>query len=136
MPTDTATPRRRLPSTSVLPKVRCRKACCYCTDASLIDRQGDASDKRLVRLALTECGMQLLKEIQLLPEWTQVVTRIAPQRNKIALAVLKELLLACNSSAGNRSFGVCNTCQLNLHEGPRSYRCGLTGEKLSLPIRA
>lgn len=99
----------------------------------LIDRHGDASDKRLVRLALTESGAQLLKAIQLLPEWTQVVARIAPQRSKIVLAVLKELLLALQLNAGNRSFGVCNSCQLNLHEGPRSYRCGLTGEKLSLP---
>ena len=99
----------------------------------LIERQGDTDDKRLVRLALSESGAQLLKDIQLLPDWAQVIARIAPQRNKIALAVLKELLLALQFVAGNRSFGVCNTCQLNLHEGPRSYRCGLTGEKLSLP---
>ena len=99
----------------------------------LIERQGDTDDKRLVRLALSESGAQLLKDIQLLPDWAQVIARIAPQRNKIALAVLKELLHALQFAAGNRSFGVCNTCQLNLHEGPRSYRCGLTGEKLSLP---
>ncbi|GBL46734.1 transcriptional regulator, MarR family [Sulfuriferula multivorans] len=98
----------------------------------LIERQGDTDDKRLVRLALSESGAQLLKDIQLLPDWAQVITRIAPQRSKIALAVLKELLLALQLGAGNRSFGVCNTCQHNLHEGPRSYRCGLTEEKLSL----
>lgn len=99
----------------------------------LIERQADLGDKRLVRLMLTESGAQLLKEIQFVPEWTQVITRIAPQRNKIALAVLKELFLSLQLGAGNRSFGVCNTCQYNLHEGPRSYRCGLTEEKLSLP---
>lgn len=98
----------------------------------LIERQSDAADKRLVRLSLTEAGAQLLRAIQLLPEWTQATAHISPQRSKIALAVLRELLLALQLAAGNRSFGVCNSCRYNQHEGPRSYRCGLTGEKLSL----
>ena len=97
----------------------------------LIERQVDSVDKRMVRLALTDAGMQLLHDSPLLPEWTQAVAHIAPQRSKIALAVLRELLLTLQLSAGKRSFGVCNTCQHNLHEGPRSYRCGLTEEKLS-----
>lgn len=98
-----------------------------------IERYADSADKRLVRLVLSDAGELLLKEIRLAPEWRQAARSISTGRVKTTAAALRELLLGVQQRSGSKTFGVCRTCAHCRREGQRSYRCGLTDERLALP---
>jgi MarR family transcriptional regulator, organic hydroperoxide resistance regulator len=98
----------------------------------LVERYADSVDKRLVRLVLSPAGEQLLKEIRLAPEWRQAARSISAGRIKTTAAALKELLYGVQQRSGSKTFGVCRSCSQCKREGPRSYRCGLTDERLNL----
>lgn len=97
----------------------------------LIARHADEKDGRVVRLTLTDKGKEILKEMGLSNTWRDALQSASPARLSSATKVLKEALGAMQAKSGNRTFGVCVTCQHNLHIGPRSYVCGLTKEKLT-----
>lgn len=97
----------------------------------LIARHADEKDGRLVRLALTDKGKEVLKELAVSNAWRDALQQASPARLSSATKVLKEALATLQSKSGQKTFGVCVTCRHNLHIGPRSYVCGLTKEKLS-----
>jgi DNA-binding MarR family transcriptional regulator len=97
----------------------------------LIARQADEKDGRIVRLTLTDKGKEVLKELGLIGTWREALAEASPARLSSATKVLKEALARLQARNGHKTFGVCSTCQHNLHIGPRSYVCGLTKEKLS-----
>jgi DNA-binding MarR family transcriptional regulator len=98
-----------------------------------IERYADSVDKRLVRLALSEAGEKLLKELRLAPEWRQAARSISAGRIKTTVAALQELLYGVQQKSGINTFGVCRSCIFCRREGQRSYRCGLFDERLALP---
>jgi DNA-binding MarR family transcriptional regulator len=98
----------------------------------LIERLPDEADKRLVRLYLTPEGGALIDSIGTLLEGIRASDALNAERVDQANAVLRELLRRTHLNAGNRTFGVCHSCRHNLQEGPRTYRCGLTQDRLSL----
>ncbi len=97
----------------------------------LIARHADEKDGRIVRLTLTDKGKDVLKELGLTNTWREALAEASPARLSSATKVLKEALARMQVKNGLKTFGVCSTCQHNLHIGPRSYVCGLTKEKLS-----
>lgn len=97
----------------------------------LIARHADEKDGRIVRLTLTDKGKEVLKELGLTNTWREALAEASPARLSSATKVLKEALARMQVKNGLKPFGVCSTCQHNLHIGPRSYVCGLTKEKLS-----
>jgi DNA-binding MarR family transcriptional regulator len=97
----------------------------------LISRHADEKDGRIVRLTLTDKGKEVLKELGLTNTWREALAEASPARLSSATKVLKEALARMQVKNGFKTFGVCSTCQHNLHIGPRSYVCGLTKEKLS-----
>lgn len=97
----------------------------------LIARHADEKDGRLVRLALTDKGKEVLKELGVGNAWRDALQQASPARLSSATKVLREALATLQAKSGQKTFGVCVTCRHNLHIGPRSYVCGLTKEKLS-----
>jgi MarR family transcriptional repressor of emrRAB len=104
----------------------------------LLDRKGlvkryvDESDRRMVRLELSDKGEIFLKEIQLSPSWQTAIRGISPARVKTAVLVLRETLRNLERNSQERSFGVCNTCIYCEQESQRVFRCGLTSERLGV----
>ena len=94
----------------------------------LIKRYADEKDKRVVRLELSPVGEKLLKDFRSIPEWSP--GQINPARIKTTLSSLREMVMNLQVSAGGRTFGSCHTCRHYQREGQRTYRCGLTGERL------
>jgi DNA-binding MarR family transcriptional regulator len=97
----------------------------------LISRYSDERDGRIVRLALTEKGKDVLRETSLSGHWRDALAKASPARLNSAIKVLNEALGGLQNRNGLKTFGVCVTCRHHLHIGPRSYVCGLTKEKLS-----
>jgi len=98
----------------------------------LIERYMDESDKRQVRLVLSEKGEQLLKEMLMASDWQTATKNLSPAKLKTAVLVLKDTLNNLQSLQDGKTFGVCNTCLYCRQESQRIYRCGLTGEKLGV----
>ena len=98
----------------------------------LIERRPDERDGRVVRLALGPKALALLEEGAEDKAWARAAATIQDREVSTLLQVLTRLLRAMQEQRGGRSFGVCRTCAYFRHESPRGYRCGLTGEVLSL----
>jgi DNA-binding MarR family transcriptional regulator len=97
----------------------------------LVERQADPQDGRVVRLRLSAAGEKLLRDADLSSQWEAAVGALSPADVRLASQALAMLLRSLQRGRGGRSFGVCATCALFDRLGPRSFRCGLTGESLS-----
>ncbi|MCP5278438.1 MAG: MarR family transcriptional regulator [Thiobacillus sp.] len=96
-------------------------------------RGADDRDGRVVRLALTEAGLSLVKAVeQAGAERFQTAARSLP---KGLLDGLTGMLRRLQLAEGRKSFGVCRTCRHHLAEGLGQWRCGLTGETLTVGDR-
>lgn len=91
-------------------------------------RSPDPCDRRIVRLALTGAGQRVVAQTEDLGR-----LRAAAAALPLGLAEgLTRLLRQLQILEGRRSFGQCRTCRHHLAEGDDLWRCGLTGEPLSL----
>jgi MarR family transcriptional regulator, organic hydroperoxide resistance regulator len=98
----------------------------------LITRRADGTDKRITRLELTETGQELIQNVGHMLEGVRLGDTVAPKKLHTTILMLREILRAGQRQAGNRTFGVCRTCDHNLQQGPRTFWCELTQERLSL----
>jgi DNA-binding MarR family transcriptional regulator len=98
----------------------------------LIERFTDAKDRRVVRLKLAERGEELLRQLSSEAQWDQALAPLAEETVTVAVDVLRSVLLNLQRIRGGRSFGVCRTCRHFRQETEGRFRCGLTGEPLSL----
>ena len=98
----------------------------------LIERYMDETDRRQVRLVLSEKGLQLLKEMSAASNWQAATKNLSPAKLKTAVLVLQETLNNLQSFEEKKTFGVCNSCLHCHQESQRVFRCGLTGEKLGV----
>ncbi|MDP1653255.1 MAG: MarR family transcriptional regulator [Rhodocyclaceae bacterium] len=94
-----------------------------------VKRGADASDRRIVRLALTRNGLGQLDD-GIEAEWQAAATRLPAAARRAAESALTQLLAGWQQSRDGRSFGVCRSCK-HFREGSTEHRCGLTGEALS-----
>lgn len=97
----------------------------------LVVRQADARDGRVVRLALSEQGAQVLSGLKVAQAWRDAVAEVTPARLGSTKLVLSQVLGRVIERGGRRSFGVCASCRHLERMGPRSYACGLTRERLA-----
>ena len=97
----------------------------------LVSRYADEKDARVVRLALTEQGRELLRQMTPATPWREVLQGVSPARLSSALRVLREVVAGLERLAGRKGYGWCHGCRHCMHIAPRTYVCGLTREKLS-----
>ncbi len=99
--------------------------------AGYVGKQRDPRDGRIVRLRLTARGRRLAAETDP-PELLRAAMRRLGRKAAERLEQdLQELLRQMQRAHGGRSFGVCRTCRFFERAGG-GFRCGLTGEPLSL----
>lgn len=98
----------------------------------LIKRFMDETDRRVVRLGLSWKGERLLQQLQFSEDWIGSSKNINPARLEISEMVLREILHNFQAGSGGGTFGICRSCSHFRIEGQRIYRCGLTGERLSV----
>jgi len=95
----------------------------------LILREGDARDRRLVRLRPTAAGEEVARCAR--EAGAERWKRPAEALPDGLLDCLTEMLRRLQAQEGRRSFGLCRTCRHHLSEGPGQWRCALTGEPLT-----
>lgn len=96
----------------------------------LLARTADAHDGRVVRLVLTEAGRSLARAVE-----DESVARLADAARGLPEGLLDALtgvLRRLQWAEGRRSFGQCRTCRHQLADAPGRWRCGLTGEALTV----
>lgn len=94
-----------------------------------VARQGDATDRRIVRLALTEAGRARL-DAAADEAWAAAIAALPAADQAAAETSLRRLLSGWQQTRQGRTFGVCCTCR-HFQPGSPEHRCGLTGEPLS-----
>ncbi|MBK8917172.1 MAG: MarR family transcriptional regulator [Betaproteobacteria bacterium] len=94
-----------------------------------ITRSGDASDRRIVRLALSEAGRAHLAPAAE-EAWLAAIAALPAPDQVTAEHALRRLLAGWQHIRQGRTFGVCRSCR-HFHPGSPEHRCGLTGEALS-----
>lgn len=93
-------------------------------------KQADERDGRVVRLVLSEAGQALARAVE-----DESVARLAEAGRGLPdglLDALTDVLRRLQWAEGRRSFGQCHTCRHHLEEAPGRWRCGLTGEVLTV----
>lgn len=94
----------------------------------LIGRTREATDRRVVHLALTDQGREVLDNAVPPAPWKVAMEEM---NSGHALAGGVETLLRRLQIANrSRSFGLCHTCRHFERDGDEDYRCGLTREPL------
>jgi len=99
----------------------------------LLTRQTDVRDARVVRLALTTEGAELLAGLKVAQAWREAVAEVTPARLGSTKLVLSQVLNRVVERGGRRSFGLCSTCRHIERVGPRSYHCRLLKAKIRSP---
>ncbi len=94
-----------------------------------IARQTDATDRRIVRLALTPSGRERLEHAGN-AAWTQACQNLNAAEQAAATQTLSRLLTGWQQARQGKTFGVCHSCR-HFQRGDADHRCGLTGEALS-----
>ncbi|MCA9726939.1 MAG: MarR family winged helix-turn-helix transcriptional regulator [Candidatus Eisenbacteria bacterium] len=95
----------------------------------LVEKRDDPDDRRRVHLQLTKAGRRVLKDTDPAPLLTEAIARIGGDGGLAERLMI--LLRELQRRSGARSFGICNTCRFFGREDDR-FRCGLTGERLSV----
>lgn len=98
----------------------------------LIAKSIDTADRRVVHLSLTTKGRRLLSKV--FP--SHLLEKSLPASLDSEMSALNsslvELIRALQVQNNRRSFGQCFSCEHHLKLGKNKFRCGLTGEPLSL----
>lgn len=99
-------------------------------EKGLVRREADEEDGRVSRLELTAAGRREARAVWRRP-LEQAMERALDGRPNLG-EQLETVLRAFQRSNAHRSFGVCRTCKFFERLGPKSFRCGLTQERLSV----
>jgi DNA-binding MarR family transcriptional regulator len=97
---------------------------------SYVEKSQDTQDGRVVHLALSTAGKQLLDEIKPLDIFAQAQHAISTQGFSTLEAALSSILAELQKANNARSFGVCQSC-VNFIEVENHYLCNLTQLPLS-----
>ncbi len=85
----------------------------------------DPEDRRVVHLALTETGRELIDSLKPLDIFTQAERQIASQQFDTLGAALNATLTALQQANSSKTFGLCRTCSY-FGERDYHYHCELT----------
>lgn len=97
---------------------------------SYVEKSQDSQDGRVVHLALSAEGKQLLDEIKPIDIFAQAQQAISSQGFNSLEDALNSALSALQKANNARSFGVCHSC-VNFIEVENHYLCNLTQLPLS-----
>jgi len=98
----------------------------------LIRRASDEKDRRVIHLSLTARGRKALDTLGFLSEWNAALAALAPEEVAAGDAAMTGALRMLQRRTGNLTFGVCRSCDHFRIEDADAFRCGLTGEPLSV----
>ena len=97
----------------------------------LIDKTSDSSDKRVIHMAITVEGRELVAAIQPSPTLQLACDQLNKRDVSTINSSLTTLLTAMQKANDFKSFGQCASCRHNLKLDSGEYFCGLTNEPLS-----
>lgn len=97
---------------------------------SYVEKSQDSQDGRVVHLALSTAGKQLLDDIKPLDIFAQAQHAVSTQGFSTLEAALSSILAELQKANNARSFGVCQSC-VNFIEVENHYLCNLTQLPLS-----
>lgn len=97
---------------------------------SYVEKSQDTQDGRVVHLALSTAGKQLLDDIKPLDIFAQAQHAVSTQGFSTLEAALSSILAELQKANNARSFGVCQSC-VNFIEVENHYLCNLTQLPLS-----
>jgi DNA-binding MarR family transcriptional regulator len=92
---------------------------------NLVTRSSDATDRRIVRLDLTEAGRDMLAESGDMAEW--MIGSLDNAEKAMFAAIIKKMLHAHLAANGHRPMGICANCkhfEKAAHAG-LDHRCAL-----------
>jgi len=95
-----------------------------------VEKSQDSQDGRVVHLALSAQGKQLLDELKPVDVFTQAQAAISSQGFTTIEAALNEILIELQKANNAKSFGVCHSC-VNFIQVQDHYLCNLTHLPLS-----
>lgn len=98
----------------------------------LVKKTEDAHDRRVWRVKLTRKGRTILARVTPPQSWVACSKSLGAQEMVELDTLLGHLLRTMQRANGARSFGTCHTCRHFLREGKSTFRCGLTGEPLTV----
>ncbi|MBU6952060.1 MarR family winged helix-turn-helix transcriptional regulator [Hahella sp. HN01] len=96
-----------------------------------VEKQADASDRRMVHLHLTEKAQALLDKLTPPPGFDDAMRNFSGQEEAALLGNLRDILAQWQIARKRQRFGVCHTCRHYQSGGAGTGQCGLTGEGLS-----
>ena len=97
---------------------------------NLVEKTQDQEDGRVVHLALTTDGSNLLTEIKPIDVFEQAQEAVAKSNFTTVEDALNGLLIELQKGNNAKSFGVCHSC-VNFMEIDNHYHCNLTQQPLS-----
>jgi DNA-binding MarR family transcriptional regulator len=95
-----------------------------------VSKSQDSDDGRVVHLALSDEGKQLLDEIKPIDVFAQAQAIISSQNFTTIEEALSNVLIELQKANNAKSFGVCHSC-VNFIEVDNHYLCNLTQLPLS-----
>jgi DNA-binding MarR family transcriptional regulator len=95
-----------------------------------VSKSQDSDDGRVVHLALSDEGKQLLDEIKPIDVFVQAQSIISSQNFTTIEEALSNVLIELQKANNAKSFGVCHSC-VNFIEVDNHYLCNLTQLPLS-----
>lgn len=95
-----------------------------------INKTADNTDKRVVHLALSEAGLQLLEEIRHTDVFAKAEQALLEKKFNTLAEALTDMLISLQQAHNTRSFGVCQSC-INFIEINDQFHCNLTQLPLS-----
>jgi DNA-binding MarR family transcriptional regulator len=90
-----------------------------------VDKSPDEQDGRVVHLALTAEGKQLLDEIKPMDVFAKAQEAMAEHQFSSLEEALSAVLVELQKANNARSFGVCHSC-INFKEADNHFYCNLT----------
>lgn len=95
----------------------------------LVERRTDMQDRRIVHLALTPAGQQLVESTQ--PVSAEWLAALSPKEQATFASLTEKMLHAAIKARGGRAFGICADCR-HFEKAPGNmHRCALLDEPLS-----
>lgn len=91
---------------------------------ALIRKVADASDGRVVHLALTATGKRLLNTAHPPPSWRDAESLVSAKQLRDLEEPLAELMHALVAANGFKTFGQCKTCRFHRQQNRQPF-CGL-----------
>lgn len=90
-----------------------------------VEKSQDSDDGRVVHLALSTEGKQLLDELKPIDVFAQAQSIISSQKFTTIEEALNSVLIELQKANNAKSFGVCHSC-VNFIEVENHYMCNLT----------